>query len=136
MFFSFFCPFCLHAQIIAIISFQTLLTNLKFQLFFKNFIPNPVTSCPPPPKYVSVPGSVGWIQPESTALYPKDTTLLHFSNFQQTVIGAGIAQSAWGRAGQPGFESWQSVQSGSGAHPASYPMVTRGSFTGGKTARA
>jgi hypothetical protein len=28
------------------------------------------------------------------------------------------------------------VQNGSGAHPASYPMNTRGSFPGGKVARA
>jgi hypothetical protein len=28
------------------------------------------------------------------------------------------------------------VQNGSGAHPASYPMGTRGSFPGGKAARA
>jgi hypothetical protein len=28
------------------------------------------------------------------------------------------------------------VQTGSGAHPASYPMVTRGSFPGGKAAGA
>jgi len=28
------------------------------------------------------------------------------------------------------------VQNGSGAHPASYPMVTRGSFPGGKAAEA
>jgi hypothetical protein len=28
------------------------------------------------------------------------------------------------------------VQNGSGAHPVSYPMGTRGSFSGGKTAEA
>jgi len=28
------------------------------------------------------------------------------------------------------------IQTGSGAHPASYPMGTRGSFLGGKVARA
>jgi hypothetical protein len=28
------------------------------------------------------------------------------------------------------------VENGSGAHPASYPMGTRGSFVGGKTARS
>jgi len=41
--------------------------------------------------------------------------------------------------GQPGgkvFSLHCHVQSGSGAHPASYPMGTGGSFPGGKVARA
>jgi hypothetical protein len=48
------------------------------------------------------------------------------------------------RAGRPGLNSWQeqdvsllhNVQSGSGAHQASYPMSTGGSFSGGKTVGA
>jgi hypothetical protein len=36
------------------------------------------------------------------------------------------------RAGN--FSLHHRVQNGSGAHPASYPMGTRGSFTGGKAA--
>jgi len=48
--------------------------------------------------------------------------------------GAGIAQwySAGLRAGN--FSLHHRVQTGSGAHPASYPMGTRGSFPGGKAA--
>jgi hypothetical protein len=53
----------------------------------------------------------------------------------------GIAQALWRRAGRPGFDSRQgqqifyvlhSVQTGSGAHPASYPMVTGGKGSGVK----
>jgi hypothetical protein len=44
------------------------------------------------------------------------------------------------QARQPGFEYWQgqdfslllNVQTGSGAHPTTYPMGNRGSFPGGK----
>jgi hypothetical protein len=34
------------------------------------------------------------------------------------------------------FSRHHRVQNGSGAHPASYPMVTRGSFPGGKAVGA
>jgi hypothetical protein len=37
-------------------------------------------------------------------------------------------------AGAGNFSLHHRVQNGSGAHPASYPMVTRGSFPGGKAA--
>jgi hypothetical protein len=64
------------------------------------------------------------------------------------VIGAGIAEwysaglrAEWsglrvpeGAAGN--FSLRHRVQTGSGAHPASYPMATRGSFSGGKAAGA
>jgi hypothetical protein len=48
------------------------------------------------------------------------------------------------RAERPGFDSWHGqeisllhrVQTGSGAHPASYPMGIGGSFPGGKVAGA
>jgi hypothetical protein len=36
--------------------------------------------------------------------------------------------------GAGNFSLHHSVQNGSGAHPASYPMCTRGSFVGGKAA--
>jgi hypothetical protein len=39
-------------------------------------------------------------------------------------------------AGAGNFSLHHRVQNGSGAHPASYPMATRGSFPGGKAARA
>jgi hypothetical protein len=37
-------------------------------------------------------------------------------------------------AGAGNFSLHHRVQNGSGAHPASYPMSTKGSFTGGKAA--
>jgi hypothetical protein len=39
-------------------------------------------------------------------------------------------------AGAENFSLHNRVRNGSVAHPASYPMGTRGSFTGGKAARA
>jgi hypothetical protein len=39
-------------------------------------------------------------------------------------------------AGGGNFSLHHRVQNGSGAHPASYPMGTRGSFPGGKAAGA
>jgi hypothetical protein len=39
-------------------------------------------------------------------------------------------------AGAGNFSLHHRVQNGSGAHPASYPMGTRGSFPGGKAAEA
>jgi hypothetical protein len=39
-------------------------------------------------------------------------------------------------AGVGNFSLHYRVQNGSGAHPASYPMGTRGSFSGGKAAGA
>jgi hypothetical protein len=39
-------------------------------------------------------------------------------------------------AGAGNFSRHRRVQNDSGAHPASYPMGTRGSFPGGKTAGA
>jgi hypothetical protein len=39
-------------------------------------------------------------------------------------------------AGTGNFSPHHRVQNGSGAHPASYPMGTRGSFTGDKAAGA
>jgi hypothetical protein len=39
-------------------------------------------------------------------------------------------------AGAGNFSLRQSVQNGSGPHPASYPMGTRGSFSGSKAAGA
>jgi hypothetical protein len=39
-------------------------------------------------------------------------------------------------AGPGNFSPHHRVQNGSGAHPASYPVGTRGSFLGGKAAEA
>jgi len=38
--------------------------------------------------------------------------------------------------GAGNFSLWHHVQTGSGAHPASYPMGSRGTFLGGKMAGA
>jgi hypothetical protein len=56
-------------------------------------------------------------------------------------IALGCGLDDWGTrvqfpAGAGNFSLHHRVQNGSGAHPASYPMVTRGSFPGGKAAEA
>jgi hypothetical protein len=71
----------------------------------------------------------------------------HITKAYSVKSGTRIAQwySAGIRAGRSGvqvlaragnFSLHHHVQTGSGAHPASYPMDTRGSFPGGKVARA
>jgi hypothetical protein len=80
----------------------------------------------------------------------EENTRVRMFEFPTTVcIGARKAQLVWRLAtgwtteGSE-FESRQSqelsllhvVQTGSGAHPASYPMGTGGSFSGGKAAGA
>jgi hypothetical protein len=55
------------------------------------------------------------------------------------VLGYGLDdRGSWVRfpAGAGNFSLHHRVQNGSGAHPASYPMGTRGSFSGGKAAGA
>jgi hypothetical protein len=42
----------------------------------------------------------------------------------------------WFQAGAGNFSLHHRIQNGSGAHPASYRMGTRGSFPGGKAAGA
>jgi hypothetical protein len=56
-------------------------------------------------------------------------------------IALGYGLDDWGSrvrfpAGAGNFSLHHRVQNGSGAHPVSYPMGTRGSFPGGKAARA
>jgi hypothetical protein len=54
------------------------------------------------------------------------------------IVGAGIAQSVWRQAGPegPGDDALlHRVQTSSGSHPASYPLVTVGYFPGNKAAR-
>jgi hypothetical protein len=56
-------------------------------------------------------------------------------------IVLGYRLDNWGSrvrfpAGAGNFSPHHRIQNGSGAHPASYPMGTRGSFPGGKAARA
>jgi hypothetical protein len=46
--------------------------------------------------------------------------------------GSTVRFPAWTR----NFSLHHRVQNGSGAHPSSYPMGNRGSFPGGKAARA
>jgi hypothetical protein len=45
-------------------------------------------------------------------------------------------QGVWVPAGAGNFSPHHCIQTGSRAHPASYPMGTRGSFPGGKVAGA
>jgi hypothetical protein len=62
----------------------------------------------------------------------------------QILMGAKIAQSGYGLGdqglildrGQGFFSLCHCMQTSSGAHPASYTVGTRGSFPGGKVARA
>jgi len=62
----------------------------------------------------------------------------HRGNFTFTFFGLGAGRSGFysipGGAGN--FSLQHRVQNGSGAHPASYPMSTRGSFPQGKAAVA
>jgi hypothetical protein len=67
-----------------------------------------------------------------------------FLFYSKTIIdfrgGARIAQSGWMTGvrfptGERDFSLLHSVQTGSGAHPASYPMGTGGYFPEGKAAR-
>jgi hypothetical protein len=56
-------------------------------------------------------------------------------------IALGYGLDDWGYgvrfpAGAGNFSLHHRVQNGSGAHPASYPMGTKGSFPGGKAADA
>jgi hypothetical protein len=54
-------------------------------------------------------------------------------------IGIGLdngGSRVWFPAGDGNFSLHSRVQNGSGVHPASYPMGTRGSFPGGKAAGA
>jgi hypothetical protein len=69
--------------------------------------------------------------------------IVQFSNAEVNIVM--LSQYSHGlRAGGPGFDSRQdqyfsllhSVQTGSGAHPASYPMGTGCSFPGGKATGA
>jgi hypothetical protein len=64
------------------------------------------------------------------------TYLLSFlSSSVGIVLGYGL--DVWGsRVGAGNFSLHHRVQNGSGAHPASYPVGTRSSFSGGKASRA
>jgi hypothetical protein len=56
-----------------------------------------------------------------------------------TALGYGLddrGSKVWFPAGAGNFSLHHRVQNGSGAHPGSYPMGTRGSFPGGKAAGA
>jgi hypothetical protein len=91
--------------------------------------------------------SLPCLQEPATDPYPKpDESNLNFPKIQSN-IGAGIAQwySAGLRAGWSGFRVpagagnfslHHRVQTGSGAHSASYLMGTRSFFPGGKSAGA
>jgi hypothetical protein len=65
----------------------------------------------------------------------------HGEPWQPSQYSAGL-WTRWSRfrvrflAGAGNFSLHHHIQNGSGAHPASYPKDTRGSFPGGKVARA
>jgi hypothetical protein len=70
-------------------------------------------------------------------------TLIFLQKSHDSSVGTapGYGMDDWGsrvrfRAGAGNFSLHHSVQNGSGAHPASYPMGTRDSFPGGKAAGA
>jgi hypothetical protein len=65
--------------------------------------------------------------------------ILTFTN--DTIPGGHSRDASWdswatGTGGAGNFSLHHPVQPGSGAHPASYPMGTRGPFPGGKAAEA
>jgi len=66
---------------------------------------------------------------------------VHFHHLLILSIALGYRLDDWGSKvqfpeGAGNFSLHYHVQNGSGAHPASYPMVTRGSFPGDKAAGA
>jgi hypothetical protein len=66
-------------------------------------------------------------------------TLVQFDSSVGIALGYGLddrGSRVRFPAGTGNFCLHHRVQNGSGAHPASYPMVTRGSFPGGKAAGA
>jgi hypothetical protein len=68
--------------------------------------------------------------------------MLNFNSRDSSVgIALGYGLDDWGckvrfPVGAGNFSVHHRVQNGSGAHPASYPKGTRGSFPGGKAAEA
>jgi hypothetical protein len=60
-----------------------------------------------------------------------DSSVSIVLNYRLDDWGSGVRFPA----GDGNFSLSHHVQDGSGAHPASYPMGTRGSFPGGKVAR-
>jgi hypothetical protein len=67
------------------------------------------------------------VQGELTVVGPHNATIVCAAH--------GILNNS-SRAGAGNFSLNHRVQNGSGAHPTSYPMSTRGSFPGGKAAGA
>jgi hypothetical protein len=68
-------------------------------------------------------------------------TLLEKSHDSSVSIALGYRLDDWGSrvqflVGARNFSLHHCIQNSSGAHPASYPMGTRGSFPGGKAAGA
>jgi len=78
------------------------------------------------------------IQMRRPVISNKQNNENHLSRLPQR-YSAGL-RAGWSgvtvSAGAGNFSVHRRVQKGSGAHPASYPMDTRGSFTGGKAAGA
>jgi hypothetical protein len=65
-------------------------------------------------------------------LFPRDRSVGIALGYGLDVRGSRF----WFLAGARNFSLHHRVQNGSGAHPASYPMVTGGSFSVGKAAGA
>jgi hypothetical protein len=69
--------------------------------------------------------------------YTKDSSIKR--DAMTSILALGYRLDDWGSrvrlpAGAGNFSLHHSVQNGSGVHPASYPMDTRGSFLRGKAA--
>jgi hypothetical protein len=74
-------------------------------------------------------------------MYPVNSTRTIESLGSSVGIALGYELDDWDSrarfpAGAGNFSLHHLVQNGSGAHPASYPMGTRGSYAEGKAARA
>jgi hypothetical protein len=74
---------------------------------------------------------------------PEFSECLRMCNSRDSSVGIALGYGLDDRgsrvrfqAGARSFSLHHRVQNGSGAHPASYPMGTRGSFPGGKAAGA
>jgi hypothetical protein len=80
----------------------------------------------------------------ASGMYVMLTTLKLWKKFQNYLFKLGFDEHSYSifmeysrvrfLAGAGNFSLHHRVQNGSGAHPASYPMGTRGSFPGGKAA--
>jgi hypothetical protein len=82
------------------------------------------------------------VSPEDSALYPCDLCLRGYelqSAYRLPSLGYGLDDRGFSvrlPSGAGDFSLHRRIHNGSEAHPASYPMGTRGFFPGGKAAGA